>query len=128
LFLLAGCSAKRYYGANVSVNPLIMRYYSLEKLINLYDGYRKVFKIDDAQLMLLQLDGQHYLIESNCPHRAWPLDTSDIRGENLVCPKHHYRFDLRSGELLHATEEPCRGLRCYEVVYRDNELGVMLGD
>jgi hypothetical protein len=39
-----------------------MRYYSLEKYINLFDGYRKVFKIDSHHLMLLQLDGDRYLI------------------------------------------------------------------
>ncbi len=104
-----------------------MRYYSLDKLINLYDGYRQVFKIDSAHLMLLQIDGQRYLIESFCPHRAWPLSTSDVEGFELVCPQHHYRFDIRSGELRFASEEPCRNLRCYELVYRDNEVGVMLG-
>ncbi|MFT6163942.1 Rieske (2Fe-2S) protein [Zhongshania aliphaticivorans] len=105
-----------------------MRYYSLEKLINLYDGYRKVFKIDSHHLMLLQIDGQRYLIESQCPHREYPLRSSDVEGGELVCPQHGYRFDIRSGELLAASEEPCRSLRCYTLADRDNEVGVMLAE
>ena len=103
-----------------------MRYYSLEKLINLYDGYRKVFKIDSHHLMLLQIEGQRFLIESRCPHREYPLSSSDVDGGELVCPQHGYRFDIRNGVLLAASEEPCRNLRCYSLVDRDNELGVML--
>ena len=103
-----------------------MRYYRLEKLINLFDGYREVFKIDNHSLMLLQIDGQRYAVESNCPHREYPLSASDVVGDELVCPKHHYRFGIGDGQLRFATEEPCRNLRCYELVYRDNEIGVVL--
>ncbi|MBW2941507.1 Rieske (2Fe-2S) protein [Zhongshania aquimaris] len=103
-----------------------MRYYSLEKYINLFDGYRKVFKIDSHNLMLLQLDGARYLIESNCPHREYPLSSSDVSGMELICPQHAYRFDIRNGELTHFSEEPCRNLRCFELIDRDNEVGVML--
>lgn len=105
-----------------------MRYYSLEKLMNLFDGYRKVFKIDNHQLMLLQQDGQRYLIESNCPHRAFPLSASDVIDDELVCPQHGYRFAIADGQLRHFSEEPCRNLRCYQLVYQNNELGVMLGE
>ncbi|CAA0119191.1 MULTISPECIES: Rieske (2Fe-2S) protein [Zhongshania] len=103
-----------------------MRYYSLEKYINLFDGYRKVFKIDSHNLMLLQTDGARYLIESSCPHREYPLSSSDVEGLELVCPQHGYRFDIQSGALKHYSEELCRNLRCYELVDRDTEVGVML--
>lgn len=103
-----------------------MRYYSLEKLINLHDGYRGGFKIDQHNLMLLQIDGERYLLESYCPHRGHPLSESDIQGLQLHCPLHGYQFSIISGELLHATEERCRGLKTYELVYQHNEVGVML--
>ena len=54
------------------------------------------------------------------------LDDGDVVGDELVCPKHHYRFGISDGQLRFASEEPCRNLRCYELVYRDNEIGVML--
>ncbi|MBU0538854.1 MAG: hypothetical protein KKF24_11355, partial [Gammaproteobacteria bacterium] len=76
-----------------------MRYYSLEKYINLFDGYRKVFKIDSHNLMLLQLDGSRYLIESNCPHREYPLvvrlvpqSSFHIQGYHLLWPDFQDRF------------------------------------
>ncbi len=103
-----------------------MQYHRLELLINLHDGYRKVFKIDANHLMLVQLEGQRYLIESFCPHRAYPLAESDLQGDSLVCPQHGYRFDLATGAVLYASEEPCRALRRYELVYEGNEVGVML--
>jgi nitrite reductase/ring-hydroxylating ferredoxin subunit len=103
-----------------------MYYHRLEKLINLYDGYRQVFKIDSHQFMLLQIDDERFLVESNCPHREYPLKSSDVDGMDLVCPQHGYRFDIRSGELRHYSEEFCRNLRCYELVERDSEVGVML--
>ena len=55
-----------------------MRFYPLEKLINLQDGYTRVFKIDSHQLLLLQREGEIHLIESHCPHREHPLDVASI--------------------------------------------------
>lgn len=103
-----------------------LHFYSLEKYINLFDGYRKVFKIDQYNLILLQIDGERYLLESTCPHRAHPLSESDISGTDLRCPLHGYRFDIASGALVHATEEPCRGLKRYELVSQSTDIGVML--
>ena len=104
-----------------------MQYYRLESLINLFDGYRKTFKVDDKHLLLLQVDGERYLVESLCPHRSHNLGHAEIQSGQITCPQHGYRFDLNNGQVLHASEEPCRSLHCYELVYQGNELGVMLG-
>lgn len=103
-----------------------MYFHSLEKLINLGDGYRRQFRIDHLSLLLAQDEGERYLFESHCPHREHPLDTAAIIGGMLECPLHRYRFDLGNGEVLQATELPCRGLRVYSLVYEGNEVGVML--
>ena len=103
-----------------------MRFYSLDKLINLHDSYRKVFKIDQYNLILLQVDGERYLLESTCPHRGHPISESDIVGSSLRCSLHGYQFDIASGDLIAATEEPCRDLKTYELIYQGTEVGVVL--
>ena len=103
-----------------------MRFYALEKLINLFPGYRRQFKIDDHQLLLLQVGQQHFLVEALCPHRQQALVEAPLNGEAIVCPQHHYQFSLHNGQVLASTEAPCRDLRCYELIYEGNELGVLL--
>jgi nitrite reductase/ring-hydroxylating ferredoxin subunit len=103
-----------------------MRFYPLEKLINLHDSYARNFKIDNLQLLLLQRSGELYLIEGRCPHRGHPLDVATLEGGVIQCAAHHYQFAIADGRLLHATEERCRGLRTFDVMYEGNEVGVML--
>lgn len=103
-----------------------MRFYSLEKLINLHEHYRKLIKIDDHNMLLIMIGEELHLIESLCPHRGHPLSESDIVGTRLRCPLHGYEFDIDSGDLKKATEESCRNLVKYDLVYEATEVGVML--
>lgn len=103
-----------------------MRYYALEKLINLHDDYRKLIKIDQYNLLLVQVAGERYLIESQCPHRGHSFAEADIDAGFVRCPLHGYTFDLDSGIPHKVTEEPCRRLKTFELVYEATEVGVML--
>jgi nitrite reductase/ring-hydroxylating ferredoxin subunit len=103
-----------------------MRFYPLEKLINLHDGYIRKFKIDELQLLLIKHRGELYLLEALCPHRNYPLDEALITDGVIRCPSHQYEFSMVDGRLLRATEDACRGLRTFTVIYEGNEVGVML--
>jgi len=103
-----------------------MRFQPLEKLINLHDNYRRHFRFDSLALLLLQHDGELYLIEPRCPHREHPLDHARIESGLIECPLHHYRFALADGQLLYSTEEPCRDLKTWPVVFEGNEVGLLL--
>ena len=103
-----------------------MRFFPLEKLINLRDGYSRKFKIDNLQLLLVQQLGEIHLLEANCPHRSHPLSAADIDGGVLRCPLHQYEFSLKDGTLMRATEEACRSLRVFPIVYEGSEIGVVL--
>jgi nitrite reductase/ring-hydroxylating ferredoxin subunit len=105
-----------------------VRFYPLEKLINLHDNYMRHFRIDHRDLLLIQRRGDVFLIEGGCPHRGHPLDTATIDRGILQCALHQYQFELHSGRLLHATEERCRDLRTYQLVFEGNEVGVILGE
>lgn len=105
-----------------------MRFYPLEKLINLHDNYVRQFKIDNLQLLLIQRLGELFLMEAHCPHRGHPLAAASIEDGVIQCSLHQYQFSLADGRLLHATDGPCRALRAFDVVYAGNEIGVMLGE
>lgn len=103
-----------------------MRFYPLEKLLNLHDNYIRQFKIDSLQLLLIQRQGELFLIEAHCPHRGHPIDVASIHDGVIQCALHQYQFAIDDGRLLYASEETCRGLRIFAVVYEGTEVGVML--
>jgi nitrite reductase/ring-hydroxylating ferredoxin subunit len=105
-----------------------MRFHPLEKLFNLKDDYTRQFKIDNLHLLLIQRAGGLFLIEAYCPHRGHALANANISGDIIECPLHHYQYALPNGRVLRATEEPCRGLRTFELVYQGSEVGLMLED
>lgn len=105
-----------------------MRFYPLEKLINLHDAYTRQFKIDSNRLLLIQRKGEVFLIESHCPHREHPLEVASIENGVIQCALHQYQFSIDDGRLIYATEETCRGLITFEPVYEGNEIGVLLDE
>ena len=89
-----------------------MRFYPLEKLINLHDSYSRQFKIDNLQLLLLQRDGELYLIEGRCPHRGHPLDVATLRASvqktgRCVIVHEATRFGGYGAELSATVQEEC---------------------
>jgi nitrite reductase/ring-hydroxylating ferredoxin subunit len=101
---------------------------ALEKLINMHDGYRREFAVDYHRLLLLQHEGEHYLVEARCPHLEHPLIDAKLQDGALTCPSHGFRFSLRSGQLLSTNRnQPCRPLRVWPVAYEGSHIGVGWG-
>lgn len=103
-----------------------MAYRELVKLHQLYDGFRLPLQLAGRQWLLLQEDGQAYLIARECPHQGASLIGASLvsvnRGGALRCPQHGMLFDLRTGLELNRA---CPGrLQCLPLVYEGNGLGV----
>lgn len=104
-----------------------MAFYRLEKLLNLYDGYKQVFRINGRSLLLIQEKGQRYLILNRCPHKDFPLHTGTIVGSRLRCAYHAMEFDLaRGGKCVQHPLQP--GVEFFTLVYDGAEVGVELPD
>jgi nitrite reductase/ring-hydroxylating ferredoxin subunit len=105
----------------------VARFQPLEKLINLHDGYRRAFKFDHVEVLLIQEAGQCHVIERRCPHRGQPLDAAEVRGGSITCPLHGQQFSLADGALT-GVSVLCRALQVLVPCYEGNEVGIELPD
>ena len=55
---------------------------------------------DGGECALVLHDGQVYAVGSLCPHQNAPLNNAPVEDGCLVCNRHGYRFDLRSGDCV----------------------------
>ncbi len=102
-----------------------MAYHRLEKLINLHEGYRRVFRVDGIALLLMVENGRRYLLRNMCPHKGFPLHNGTMSGSRLRCAFHAIEFDLeREGQCVQHPMQP--GVKLYPLVYEGNEVGVEL--
>ena len=98
-----------------------MAFYRLEKLINLSEGYRKEFRVERHDILLLHQSGHSYLIENFCPHRGISLSKGIVSSGAITCPGHGFQFELSSGRCI---KGQCSGLTMYPAEYDQEYLGI----
>ena len=103
-----------------------MAFYPLEKLHHLHDGYLRAFKVAGRQLLLLQEQGQAYVIANRCPHMDAPLTHATVSNGVLRCPLHGIEFELQTGAARGGAAACVSPLEKFAVIYEGNQLGVVL--
>ena len=62
-----------------------------------------VFRIGDHDVAVCNVGGEFYAIDDLCTHDGGSLDQGELEGDEIECPRHGARFDVRTGE---ATQLP----------------------
>lgn len=70
---------------------------------DLLPGERIVFEVNETPIVLFNVGGKFFAIGDICTHDHGPLGDGDLDGNEIICPRHGARFDVRSG---HATRLP----------------------
>jgi len=61
-------------------------------------GRVKLIEHGDTRIAVCNVDGQYYAIEDVCTHDGGSLDQGELEGDEIECPRHGARFNVRSGE------------------------------
>jgi 3-phenylpropionate/trans-cinnamate dioxygenase ferredoxin subunit len=56
-----------------------------------------VFQVGDHEVAVCNVDGQFYAIDDLCTHDGGSLDQGELEGDQIECPRHGARFDVRTG-------------------------------
>lgn len=59
----------------------------------------KCVEIEDRTIALFKLGDRFYAIDDTCPHDGGPLSEGPIEGEEVECPWHGSRFNIKTGEV-----------------------------
>jgi 3-phenylpropionate/trans-cinnamate dioxygenase ferredoxin subunit len=81
--------------------------------------------VDGTEICLARgEDGDYYAVADICSHEYYSLSEGEVWGEQVECPAHGSRFDLRTGKVsgLPATES----IKAYEVVVDSENIYVVL--
>jgi 3-phenylpropionate/trans-cinnamate dioxygenase ferredoxin subunit len=58
-----------------------------------------VVDVDGAMIAVFTLDGKYYAIEDVCTHDGGELASGELEGEEIICPRHGARFNIKTGEV-----------------------------
>ena len=87
-------------------------------------GRSLVVEANGLRVLLCNSSAGLTAVESICSHLALPLDKGRIIGDQLICPHHGARFDLKNGCPLAGAA--LRPLRTFQVAEREGAVWVYL--
>lgn len=65
-------------------------------------GSRRAVDVDGVNIIVFNLDGAYHAIEDVCTHDYSSLDEGELDGEEIICPRHGARFNVKTGQALTA--------------------------
>ncbi|TNF34413.1 MAG: carboxymuconolactone decarboxylase, partial [Gammaproteobacteria bacterium] len=74
--------------------------------------------IPQEQAAYFEVDGRHvftwrkadeiHVYDSRCPHQVTDIPHLSLEGKTLTCPKHHWAFDIETGQCIDKGSRPLR--------------------
>lgn len=81
-------------------------------------GAMREVDMDGRAIVVANVDGEYFAFQPDCPHNGSKLAAGLLTDRTVHCLDHHYRFDLRTGELVFPAGG-CDGMTVYTVEARD---------
>lgn len=63
-------------------------------------GSRRLVDVDGIAVAVFNLAGDYLAIEDTCTHDGGELASGELDGEEITCPRHGARFNLRTGAVV----------------------------
>jgi nitrite reductase/ring-hydroxylating ferredoxin subunit len=63
-------------------------------------GKARLIDIKGKKIALFNVDGQFFALDNTCTHKGGPLAEGAVAGQEVTCPWHRARFDIRTGEVV----------------------------
>ena len=87
-------------------------------------GMKKVFSLSDRFVVLYHLEDGFYATQRLCTHTFAPLERGKIvGGDQIQCPLHRSRFDIRTGAVKRWANFP-PGVQLLDVVRGESPLQI----
>ncbi|MGQ0644243.1 MAG: non-heme iron oxygenase ferredoxin subunit [Elusimicrobiota bacterium] len=61
------------------------------------EGALKVFQVKDRRIAVSRLGGEFHAIDDLCTHDDGPLGEGQLQGDEVECPRHGARFNVKTG-------------------------------
>ena len=74
--------------------------------------FRKFSLLARNVAVFKEANGSFYAIEVSCKHQNWDLTTGRFQGDTVTCPRHGWKYNIRTGECLNHESTPLRRYAC----------------
>lgn len=76
------------------------RFARVARAAELPAGSMKRLQLEGRDVVLVNVEGEYYALDDQCPHQGGPLSRGKVEGRAVVCPWHGWRWDPKSGRAI----------------------------
>lgn len=90
---------------NLGVAP---RWHDIRATDEIPSGTISYFDCDGRSLFVYREGDEYRVYDSRCPHQVTNIPHLALEGFRLTCPKHHWAFDIKTGQCVEIGNRPLR--------------------
>ena len=92
---------------------------------SLADNSMEIIELLGRKIALIKRFGKIYALDNTCPHLGGSLGRGTLKDNSVICPMHHWTFDLLTGRCLNGI--PDEKVAIYETKVENGKILLKLG-